>query len=115
LNTLPALLGTLLLGTLLTLPAVAQPSSTVVEAADPAAAVPATQYRSVFPGTPRGVEEGSTSWAGANADVGQFTRGHVDILKWEAARAAGPTGALPAVARPQATPSTSAGPAMPQR
>ena len=48
--------------------------------------VPAVLYRSVFADTPQGVETGSLPWKDANAEVGQFTRGHIDILKWEAAQ-----------------------------
>ena len=50
---------------------------------DPAAAVPPVVYQSVFAGTPTGVEMESADWKKANAEVGQFKRGHVDILKWE--------------------------------
>lgn len=53
------------------------------EAADPAVAVPPPAYRSVFEGLPTGVEEGTVAWRKANADVGEFPRGHADILKWE--------------------------------
>ncbi len=56
------------------------------QAPDPASPVPAVLYRSVFVDTPRGVETGSVPWKAANAEVGQFTRGHIDILKWEAAQ-----------------------------
>lgn len=56
------------------------------QAPDPASPVPAVLYRSVFVDTPRGVETGSLPWKDANAEVGQFTRGHIDILKWEAAQ-----------------------------
>ena len=31
------------------------------------------------------VEQGSTDWRQANEAVGQFKRGHADVLKWEAA------------------------------
>ncbi len=55
-------------------------------AADPAAQVPAVVYRSVFADTATGVEMESTDWKAANGAVGQFTNGHVDILKWEAAQ-----------------------------
>ena len=56
------------------------------DAADPAAPVPRTEYRCAFESTPRGVEEGSVEWKQANAEVGQFPRGHVDLLKWEEAQ-----------------------------
>ena len=55
-------------------------------AADPAAQVPAVVYRSVFADAATGVEMESTDWKAANGAVGQFTNGHVDILKWEAAQ-----------------------------
>jgi len=53
---------------------------------DPASPVPAVVYRSAFAGMPRGVETEALPWKEANAAVGQFTRGHMDILKWEAAQ-----------------------------
>ena len=53
-------------------------------AANPDAPVPLTTYRSVFVDTPTGVEQERADWKKANADVGQFRRGHVDLLKWEA-------------------------------
>lgn len=53
---------------------------------DPAAPVPSVQYRSVFKDTPMGVETETLDWKAANAQVGQFLRGHIDILKWEAAQ-----------------------------
>ena len=56
-------------------------------ATDPASAVPAVRYRSVFADTPKGVETDTLQWKAANAAVGQFARGHIDILKWEAAQA----------------------------
>ncbi len=64
---------------------------------DPAVPVPNVQYRSVFKDTPTGVETEALDWKAANAQVGQFLRGHIDILKWEAAqqKAATPTSATP--------------------
>ncbi len=56
-------------------------------ATDPSVAVPAVAYRSVFTDTPHGVETETTDWKAANAQVGQFLRGHIDLLKWEAAQA----------------------------
>ena len=47
------------------------------------AAVPRTEYRSVFKDTPTGVEQETADWKKANASVGQFLRGHIDLLKWE--------------------------------
>jgi hypothetical protein len=55
---------------------------------DPLAAVPSVIYQSVFDDSPKGVETLSVDWKKANAEVGQFKRGHIDILKWEEAQAA---------------------------
>ena len=68
-----------LAGTLLCLPAIAQPS------AEPGA--PPMVYRSAFAGAPTGVEAGSADWSQANALVGAFPRGHADLLRWEQALA----------------------------
>ena len=54
---------------------------------DPGAKVPPVVYQSVFNQSPVGVETKSVDWIKANAEVGQFKRGHVDILKWEESRA----------------------------
>ena len=84
---------------------------------DPAAAVPPVVYQSVFAGTPTGVEMESADWKKANAEVGQFKRGHVDILKWDEAQTKGPTPSqssplpTPPAARP--TPAPSAPPTPP--
>ncbi len=56
-------------------------------APDPAVSGPSVLYRSVFADTPKGVETGSLDWRAANAEVGKNLRGHIDILKWEAAQA----------------------------
>lgn len=53
------------------------------QAASPDTPVPAALYRSVFADLPKGVEQTSLDWKKANADVGQFKRGHADLLKWE--------------------------------
>lgn len=65
------------------------------QATDPASQVPAVSYRSVFTDTPKGVETDTLDWKAANAQVGQFLRGHIDILKWEAAQPKPPTPASP--------------------
>lgn len=67
----------------LALPMLAGAQASVTDAAAP---VPAVLYRSVFADTPTGVEMESIDWKAANAEVGQFKNGHVDILKWEAAQ-----------------------------
>ena len=56
--------------------------------ADPAAAVPAVQYRPLLDAAEKGVVQGADAWPAANARVGQYTRGHSDILKAEEAPAA---------------------------
>lgn len=86
----------------------APPVLAAADAADPAAAVPATTYRSVFDAIPQGVEEETVDWKKANAEVARFPRGHVDLLKWEeanpgtapaAAPSTGPAAPPPAPAR----------------
>ena len=70
-------------------PALTEPARTL-QASDAASPVPALPYRSVFTDLPKGVEEGSGDWTAANKAVGQFPRGHIDLLQWEKARAAKP-------------------------
>lgn len=59
--------------------------------ADPQTSVPVHAYRSIFmPTTPPVVEAAKPEdWPGLNATVGQFMRGHVDILRAEQAQRAG--------------------------
>ena len=66
-----------------------QPTNQAASADTP---VPPALYRSAFAGLPAGVEQTSVDWKKANADVGQFKRGHADLLKWEQeqAKAANP-------------------------
>lgn len=91
---------------------------------DPAAAVPPVIYQSVFNASPTGVETKSVDWKKANAEVGQFKRGHVDILKWEESqlkekpvdKPAAKSEAAPAKATPSpasAIPAPNAAPAAP--
>ncbi|MEG3002441.1 MAG: hypothetical protein RR855_18025 [Comamonas sp.] len=50
-----------------------------------------------------GVEQASTAWPAANAAVGQFPRGHADVLQWEKSQAAAAQGtAAPAPSAPAA-------------
>jgi hypothetical protein len=63
------------------------PTPAAADPSDPTAAVPRVAYRSVFADTPIGVEAELADWKRANAEVGQFRRGHVDLLKWEQERA----------------------------
>lgn len=80
--------------------AVLAPAALAADPADPAALVPRPAYRSAFEGTPSGIEEETVDWKKANAEVGQFPRGHIDLLKWEegqgAAAPARPAGSAPA-------------------
>lgn len=57
-----------------------QPTAQAASADTP---VPPVLYRSAFAGIPTGIEETRMDWKKANADVGQFKRGHADLLKWE--------------------------------
>jgi hypothetical protein len=59
------------------------PQGLLAQASDPNAAVPSLVYNSVFEGTSRGVVTDQADWKKANEAVGQFGRGHVDVLKWE--------------------------------
>jgi outer membrane protein TolC len=73
-------------------------------AAEPAAPVPSVPYRSAVSSpqpVPLSTEVKLPDWVRANADVGQNLRGHVDILKWEAANTITTSTADPA-ASPQA-------------
>ena len=82
-----------------TTPAVKNSPSAAPLVTDPAAKVPPVVYQSVFAGVPAGVEMTSADWKKANAEVGQFKRGHVDILKWDEAnekKAATPSDMAPA-------------------
>lgn len=86
------------------------PLKTLAQAAvtDPSATVLPVVYQSVFNESPTGVETKSVDWKKANAEVGQFKRGHVDILKWEESqlkeKLAGKLVVKPEVAPTKATP-----------
>ncbi len=67
-----------------------------MQAASPQAPVPAATYQSALGGLGQGIETQSTDWRSANDAVGQFKRGHIDLLKLENA---GP--AKPNVQQPQ--------------
>jgi hypothetical protein len=53
-------------------------------ASNPATPVPSVDYRSPFQDIPKGIETHVVDWKTSNATVGQFKRGHADLLKWEA-------------------------------
>lgn len=61
-----------------------QPTWQASQAASP---VPPVAYQSAFDGMPKGVASATQDWKAANATVGQFQRGHADLLKWEQAEA----------------------------
>jgi hypothetical protein len=58
-----------------------------LESSAPGTPVPAVTYRSLFTDLPQGVENTVVDWKTANASVGQFPRGHADLLLWEEAQA----------------------------
>lgn len=67
------------------LPVLALAQATAPAASTSGASVsePSLTYRSAFQDLPLGVEESATDWKKANAEVGRFTRGHADLLRWE--------------------------------
>lgn len=71
------------------------PAPSAAAVADPATPVPAPRYRSALAPEPRGAAPASTDWKAANAEVGQFRRGHSDLLKWEQTQGATPPAAAP--------------------
>lgn len=54
-----------------------------LQASQASTPVPTMAYRSVFADLPQGLEDTVLDWKAANAAVGQFPRGHADLLKWE--------------------------------
>ena len=62
---------------------VQQDRRATLQASQARTSVPPVAYRSVLIDLPQGVESSSLDWKAANANVGQFKRGHVDLLKWE--------------------------------
>jgi hypothetical protein len=72
--------------------ALAQPASTVYlpldsqptrQALNPQSAVPPAVYHSTWDKLPRGVEDTRLDWRSSNDAVGQFKRGHIDLLRLE--------------------------------
>ena len=74
-----------------------------LQAASPQAQVPLAKYQSALRGLPQGVESQSTDWRSANDAVGQFKRGHMDLLKLENAPPAQPA-AQPTPSQPRSQP-----------
>ncbi len=92
---------------LLTQAALAQPPAAVflpldpqptLQALNPKSSVPPAVYRSRLADLPRGVEETRLDWRRSNDAVGQFKRGHIDLLRLEQQNAA------PAATQPKAAP-----------
>ncbi len=70
---------------LVPLTALAQAAPPGIDAANPEVFAPPPVYRSVFADIPTGVEPANVPWRQANDTVGQFERGHMDVIKWEVA------------------------------
>lgn len=73
-------------------------STATLQASQPGSPVAPVAYRSAFADLPQGLEQMPIDWKAANASVGQFKRGHADLLKWEqdqARKNAAPAGARP--------------------
>jgi hypothetical protein len=69
-----------------------------LQALNPQSAVPPAGYQSTRADLPRGVEETRLDWRRSNDAVGQFKRGHIDLLKLEQQNAS------PAAMRPKGAP-----------
>ena len=54
-----------------------------LQAASAATPTSPVAYASAFADLPRGLDIKPIDWKAANAAVGQFPRGHADLLKWE--------------------------------
>lgn len=54
-----------------------------LQASLPGLPVTALHYRSALAELPKGLEQGETDWKAANATVGAFQRGHIDLVQWE--------------------------------
>ena len=61
------------------------PAPRPADPSSPMTPVPPIRYSSVFTDPVSLQAPGGTDWVGANAEVARFPRGHIDILKWEAA------------------------------
>ena len=69
-----------------------------LQALNPQSAVPPAAFRSTLADLPRGVEDARLDWRRSNDAVGQFKRGHIDLLRLEQQNAA------PAATQPKAEP-----------
>ncbi len=64
-------------------------------AAQPDAAAPPVRYVPMAPAGASGLMVEREDWKAANATVGQYRRGHMDIVRWEKAQARNPVPATP--------------------
>lgn len=90
-----AVLGVPVLGLSQTLPQQAAAAAT----AD--APVPAIVYQPLEPAGASALVQEGQDWKAANAAVGQYARGHRDILKWEKAQPPTPVPATPSQEAPR--------------
>ena len=103
------LMATAILSSMAFAPASAMAQATVTDAG---VSVPPVIYQSVFNQSPTGVETKSVDWKKANTEVGQFKRGHVDILKWEESQLKDKPASKP-VSKPEAGANATSFPASP--
>ena len=54
-----------------------------IQVSQPSTPVPALVFKSSLAELPKGIEQSETDWKTANANVGQFQRGHIDLLQWD--------------------------------
>ena len=57
--------------------------------------VPAVAYQPLEPAGASLLVQQMQDWKAANATVGQYPRGHMDIIKWEKAQSPTPAAAIP--------------------
>lgn len=55
-------------------------------AVDPRAVVPPVAYQPMASAGASGLVSDREDWKAANATVGQYPRGHLDVIKWERAQ-----------------------------
>ncbi len=81
------------------------PSQTLPQQAAAAATadapVPAIVYQPLEPAGASALVQEGQDWKAANAAVGQYPRGHRDIVKWEKAQPPAPAAAMPAQEAPR--------------
>ena len=88
------------------------PPPALADAAAPAAPTAPLHYQNIAPRPLQAEQLGAQDWRAANAAVGDFPRGHADIVGWEAAQAKDRASAGTATPAPPAAPSGAHYPAM---